>query len=382
MNVAKPYIGCKIALISKALNRYVGILYTIDKVNSTVVLAKVKCFGTEGRLTDRPTPPRDDVYEYITFRGSDIKDISLCELPPFQYGLPPDPLFYCLPDSHSTLNLGAVQVPIYHQVPAQTLRGQDYAAGLALRPMVEKAVQTIGVERNRRILHPSNDEWEQNDPLTRASIREPQLRQPVRPRPQDERVPSRQRPPPVTMQGGSRFPLTRQDRGYRQTLKIYRQGGDLVMILKLHHVIFFWFTPCWSTYGCFTWNVPQCSWRGRNRHYNGPLRFDEDFDFDFSNAQFINDMQEPRNNVMEEVANDSPFDDDPFGQKSVYNKAKSFYDNISSPSQRKLRSSWAEERQRNMETFGASGWPLRSPAFRGGYTRGREQRSGPGVFVY
>lgn len=40
MSSTKPYIGCKIGLISKAQNRYEGILYTIDKVNSTVVLAK------------------------------------------------------------------------------------------------------------------------------------------------------------------------------------------------------------------------------------------------------------------------------------------------------------------------------------------------------
>uniref|UniRef100_A0A3B3ZLY0 Sm domain-containing protein n=1 Tax=Periophthalmus magnuspinnatus TaxID=409849 RepID=A0A3B3ZLY0_9GOBI len=82
MNSVKPYIGCSMTLISKAQNRYVGTLYTIDKVNCTVVLAKVQCFGTEWRVSDRPTPPRDDVYDYITFRGSDIKDISLCEPPP------------------------------------------------------------------------------------------------------------------------------------------------------------------------------------------------------------------------------------------------------------------------------------------------------------
>uniref|UniRef100_A0A3Q3GFN2 Sm domain-containing protein n=1 Tax=Kryptolebias marmoratus TaxID=37003 RepID=A0A3Q3GFN2_KRYMA len=89
MASTKPYIGCKIGLISKAQNRYEGILYTIDKTNSTVVLANVKCFGTEGRPTDRPTPTKDDVYEYITFRVSDIKDITLCESPR-SYGLPPD----------------------------------------------------------------------------------------------------------------------------------------------------------------------------------------------------------------------------------------------------------------------------------------------------
>lgn len=51
----------------------------------------VKCLGTEGRQTDRSMAPKDDVYEYITFQGSDIKDISLCERPQLHHGLPPDP---------------------------------------------------------------------------------------------------------------------------------------------------------------------------------------------------------------------------------------------------------------------------------------------------
>lgn len=45
MSSAKPYIGCRIGLISKAQNRYEGFLYTIDRVNSTVVLAKGECFN-------------------------------------------------------------------------------------------------------------------------------------------------------------------------------------------------------------------------------------------------------------------------------------------------------------------------------------------------
>merc|ERR1711944_242049 len=90
-----PYLGSKISLISKSEIRYEGILYTIDTKDSTVALSKVRSFGTEDRPTDRPVAPRDEVYEYIIFRGTDIKDIRACQppkpQPTLEGGLPNDP---------------------------------------------------------------------------------------------------------------------------------------------------------------------------------------------------------------------------------------------------------------------------------------------------
>eukprot|EP00794_Sanderia_malayensis_P019258 gene19258-21186_t len=72
-----PYIGSKISLVSKAKIRYEGFLYTIDTDESTVTLAKVKSFGTEDRSVENRVPERNEIFEYIVFRGSDIDDLHV-----------------------------------------------------------------------------------------------------------------------------------------------------------------------------------------------------------------------------------------------------------------------------------------------------------------
>lgn len=72
-----PELGSKISLISKADIRYEGKLFTVDPNECTIALASVRSYGTEDREVDNPVPPQPQTYDFILFRGSDIKDIRV-----------------------------------------------------------------------------------------------------------------------------------------------------------------------------------------------------------------------------------------------------------------------------------------------------------------
>ncbi|KAJ6544106.1 Scd6-like Sm domain-containing protein [Mycena capillaripes] len=127
--MALSFIGKPISLISHSDVRYRGILAGIDPAASTIQLSNVFSMGTESR---RPVaeyiPPVQEPYQYIIFRASEVKDLSVDEQPAPRRSVHDDPavlgaspLSYATASTQAPAPVAPAAQPSYAQQTAQQL---------------------------------------------------------------------------------------------------------------------------------------------------------------------------------------------------------------------------------------------------------------------
>lgn len=378
-----------------------------------MALAKVRSFGTEDRPTDRPIAPRDEIYEYIIFRGSDIKDITVCEPPKPQ---PQDPAI--VQSSLSTSTNASFQPPAsyspfrsmtpYSQFAGGSLVGQQYGASVGLGCSTPIQITTVS--------HSSTDSPPSPQPaFTKLEI-------PPEPAPLQKSqlisqaatgfpfLPPRQSP--MVEQGVQTSPTEGLNQKNLQQDKIPTSINQQSIGLEQRKVI-----PQSLTQSRAQVNdenkKPQPQRRrsgnrrvrnrGRGQNFSGnnkeaTMKFEGDFDFESANAQFnkeefekefqnklkikddivhkgdLSIQEEKGDSIVESPSPEGKKEEPSLGPNCYYDKTKSFFDNIST--EPKTRRTWAEERKLNTETFGISAKFLHGRGFRGGFRGGRGRGGG------
>lgn len=378
-----PYLGSKISLISKSEIRYEGILYTIDTKDSTVALSKVRSFGTEDRPTDRPVAPRDEIYEYIIFRGTDIKDIRVCQ--------PPKP--------HPTLEGGLPNDPAIVQHSASTTMSSNAAVG-SQKPA---PIGSGGSSSYGPIGSTTFSQAAPGPPFPSGNVNaQPQNTSPVMDMLNHNSRPSSRASPDNLSAGDSKSPNnlegrpSQRGRGGNQS-GFYRGGRGRGANHQGEH-------------------------RGGNQGYRGrgggrggfqpgrptanpkkePLKFEGEYDFDKANEEFKEVLEKlqkssieskPENGESDKSATEleegevEPATHDESSSpvpENFYDKKKSFFDTISCEATEKSKSGSRPRQDRNAEfklnkeTFGVAG----NRGGRGGYynRRGYNNYNGGGGY--
>ncbi|KJE97144.1 hypothetical protein CAOG_07603 [Capsaspora owczarzaki ATCC 30864] len=354
-----PYIGSRISLISNANIRYEGTLYGINTEESTVTLANVRSLGTEGRGIDgKEVPARADVFEYIVFRGSDIKDLHVQSEPPA-----------FVPQAQQPQDPAIVQVTVAAPAPAA-------AAAAAAVPVAPAAQQPVVAQQQPQQQPQQQQAWGERPPRF-----------------------NNQHQSNNNYNNNSSY---NNNSNYNNRGNHYnnsnRRGG--YQNANMHNTATFGGRPNRApraddgSVGIL--GTPNASVA------MAPQSFDGDFDFEGSNARLRKeDLQSEFKDKLKlddgsapaaastsgSTPDAAPAVEDDLLAQPRYNPSKSFFDTIScevsdrqkeATEGRSHRKNWAQERQTNSETFGTNpNAPRRGYGHRGG-EGGRGGRGGRG----
>ncbi|POS81516.1 hypothetical protein DHEL01_v200089 [Diaporthe helianthi] len=142
------FLGARISLISKSDIRYVGTLYEINSNESTVSLENVRSHGSEGRKGDpsEEVSASDQVYDFIVFRGSDVKDLRIEEGPAApKENQPPMPNDPAIVGGRPKANASTPRLALTqdaHLVPTNLLAPTVLPASMAAHPDSKIQTQT------------------------------------------------------------------------------------------------------------------------------------------------------------------------------------------------------------------------------------------------
>lgn len=402
-----PYLGSKISLVSKAKIRYEGILYTIDANESTVALSKVRSFGTEDRPTDRPVPARDEIFEYIIFRGADIEDLQVREPP--QSTLTQDPAIVessAYPDNSRSNTIGtntSLTGLTQQNGPTRTLSNRGTMPSPPAQPATGKGLKSSDPLRQLNYnQHRSSRSYNQQSPLMQYEGQDYGYGNTRRHRPSHDYYPMNRRLPPHF--GYAEWP--RPSQRYSRPMPIYENSRFYAPRRQTNGNNFYGSQrQRRHSTGALNSNNQSSSRKTdrtqstrSNTNARSTLKFVGDFDFEKSNAEFdknaiedeikkslslktiktepscetttsteqdkdkesekekeLETEKEKENHVLSSETMTPPAD-------GYYDKQKSFFDRISCEANEKektkKRRNWNEERRMNAETFGLKYRPV------------------------
>jgi len=373
---AVPYIGSKISLISKSEIRYEGILYTIDTKEKTVALQNVRSFGTEGRKPEGEIPPSNEIYDYIIFRGSDIKDLHVCEAPQTT-NRPVDPAIVAMPST----GFGNFMGPPYGNYPNAAFNtpypypishsGPYYSTSFAQQPQNIPPQSSIpqSVSPQQVSGGPVTQPLEPNNPKPVEPLKAPQapttLPTPNLHKPEEEITQTEE-----TKENIQTSQRQQQEGGRMKSANAWTAGARGGLHMQQ--------TNTGSQQQRRGGNQQYRPYNQRNQPYHnrgstGQYRGSgnrrgaslEEFDFTAANAKFDKEKLK-----SEEAPSDASV---------AYDKSKSFFDTISNelnePRHDLTRQELNEQKRKDQETFGSQPYRPRGGGYypRGGSTGGNYQ---------